>query len=52
MKTIAMIILLIYQIILFIMQLTLKNIVNEKLNDRISFIVQIIPLAMCIILAM
>ena len=49
MKTIAMIILLIYQIAIAVMNLTTKE---KELKRQLLLIVQLIPLAMCIILAM
>ena len=49
MKTIAMIILLIYQLAFAIM---LNKTKDKDLRKQILLIVQLIPLAMCIILAM
>ena len=52
MKTIAIIMLLIYQIELFIMALKSKKPYEKELRDKLNFIIWLTPLAMCIILAM
>ena len=52
MKTIAMVMLLIYQIGIFIMAVKSKQPYEKELRDKLNFIIWLIPIALCIILAM
>ncbi len=52
MKTIAIILLLVYQIGCLLTQINLKEEYDKELRNKVAFIGQLIPIAMCIILAM
>ena len=52
MKLIAVILLLVYQIGCLLIMINLKEEYDKELRNKVSFIGQLIPIVMCIILAM